>query len=43
VPPPPVTATEQYAEERAEILREEEKGEIIHKGEDRPYPPTRYE
>jgi hypothetical protein len=43
VPPQPVTATEQYAEERAEILREEGKGEILHKGDDRPYPPTRYE
>jgi len=43
VPPLPVTATEQYAQERAEILREEGKGEILHKGEDRPYPPTRYE
>jgi len=45
VPPttPPVTATEQYAEERAEILREEDKDELLHKGERRPYPPTRYE
>jgi hypothetical protein len=43
LPPPPITATEQYQEERAEILREEEKGELLHKGERRPYPPTRYE
>jgi len=43
LPPPPITETEPYAEERAEVIREEGKDEFIHKGEDRPFPPTRYE
>jgi hypothetical protein len=43
VPPPPVTATESYAQQRAEIRREEEKGEIVQRGDQRPYPPSRYE
>jgi hypothetical protein len=51
VPPatdtPPVTddirQTDVYREERAEIDREEEKGELYPIDEEHPFPPTRYE
>jgi hypothetical protein len=38
-----ITQTDQYQEERAEIIREAEDGELrsVHKGH--PFPPTRYE
>jgi hypothetical protein len=44
-PPQPqdITQTEQYQEERAEIRREEDKDELLIRGERDPYPPTRYE
>jgi hypothetical protein len=35
--------TEQYQEERAEIRREEEKGELLTEGEREEFPPTRYD
>lgn len=35
--------TEQYQEERAEIRREEEKGELLVEGQEAPFPPTRYD
>ena len=51
VPPatdtPPLTddvrQTEQYQEERAEIRRQEDKGEIYPIDEQHPFPPTRYD
>jgi hypothetical protein len=51
VPPatdtPPLTddvrQTEQYQEERAEIRRQEDKGEIYPITEEHPFPPTRYD
>ena len=51
VPPatdsPPLTQdvrqTEQYQEERAEFIREYEKGELHPIDEDNPFPPTRYD
>ena len=51
VPPatdtPPLTQdvrqTEQYQEERAEFIREDEKGELRPVDEDHPFPPTRYD
>ena len=51
VPPatdtPPLTQdvrqTEQYQEERAEFIREYEKGELHPIDEDHPFPPTRYD
>ena len=51
VPPatdtPPLTddvrQTEVYQEERAEVRREEDKDELLVKGERDPFPPTRYE
>ena len=51
VPPatdtPPLTddirQTDVYKEERAEIEREEEKGELYPIDEEHPFPPTRYE
>ena len=51
VPPatdtPPLTddvrQTEVYQEERAEVRREEEKGELYAIDEDHPFPPTRYD
>jgi hypothetical protein len=51
VPPatdtPPLTddirQTEVYQEERAEIRREDEKGELYPIDEDHPFPPTRYD
>ncbi|MGH3218893.1 MAG: hypothetical protein ACRDPY_09330 [Streptosporangiaceae bacterium] len=51
VPPatdtPPLTddirQTEAYKEERAEVVREEEKGELYPIDEEHPFPPTRYE
>ena len=44
-PPPPedITQTEQWQEERAEVRREEDKGELGHINEHHPFPPTRYE
>jgi hypothetical protein len=44
-PPQPedVRQTEQYQDERAEFRREYEKGEIRVKGDEDPFPPTRYE
>ena len=38
-----VRQTEQYQEERAEIRREEEKGELYPIDEEHPFPPTRYD
>jgi hypothetical protein len=38
-----VTQTEQYKEERAEFIREYEKGELHPIDEDHPFPPTRYD
>ena len=38
-----VTQTEEYQEERAEFLREEDKGELYPIDEEHPFPPTRYE
>ena len=35
--------TEEYAEERAEIKREEDKDELLIEGERQQFPPTRYE
>lgn len=51
VPPatdtPPLTddvrQTEQYQEERAEFIREYDKGELHPIDEDHPFPPTRYD
>jgi hypothetical protein len=43
-PPQPfdITETEEYQEERAEIRREEDKGELEVEGQRDPFPPTRY-
>jgi hypothetical protein len=43
--PPPwdITQTEEYQEERAEIRREADKGELQVEGERDPYPPTHYD
>ena len=38
-----VRDTEQYQEERAEVRREEDKGELPVEGERRQFPPTRYD
>jgi hypothetical protein len=38
-----VTQTEAYQEERAELTREAEDGELITIDEQHPFPPTRYE
>jgi hypothetical protein len=38
-----ITQTDVYKEERAEIKREEEKGELYPIDEEHPFPPTRYE
>jgi hypothetical protein len=38
-----ITQTELYKEERAEIEREYEKGELYPIDEEHPFPPTRYE
>jgi hypothetical protein len=38
-----VTQTEQYQEERAEFVREYDKGELHPIDEDHPFPPTRYD
>lgn len=45
VPSPPVDVrqTEQYQEERAEIRREAEKGELPELSAEHPFPPTRYD
>lgn len=44
-PPPPadVTETDQYQEERAEVRREEDEGELPPGGKRGPFPPTRYD
>ncbi len=41
--PEDITQTEEWQEERAELLREADKGEIRPVDERHPYPPTRYE
>ncbi len=41
--PEDITQTEQWQEERAELLREADKGEIRPVDEQHPFPPTRYE
>ena len=38
-----VRDTEQYQEERAEIRRQEEKGELLTEGEREEFPPTQYD
>jgi len=50
VPPatdtPPVqdlSLDEAYQEERAELIREDDKGELGHINKNHPFPPTRYE
>ncbi len=44
-PPQPedITQTEEWQKERAELLREADKGEIRPVDERHPFPPTRYE
>ena len=44
-PPQPedITQTEEWQEERAELRREDDKGEIRPVDERHPFPPTRYE
>ena len=44
-PPQPVdiTQTEEWQEERAEVRRQEDLGELRPVDEDHPFPPTRYE
>jgi hypothetical protein len=41
--PEDVTQTEQYQEERAEFVKEYDKGELYRIDEEHPFPPTRYE
>ncbi len=41
--PEDITQTEEWQEERAELLREADKGEIRPVDEQHPFPPTRYE
>ena len=41
--PDDITQTDVWQEERAEIRREEDKDELLVKGERDPFPPTRYE
>ena len=43
LPPGDITQTEEWQEERAELLREADKGEIRPVDERHPFPPTRYE
>ncbi len=43
VPPEDLTRTEQYQEERAEIIREVDKGELWSIDEQHPFPPSHYE
>ena len=43
LPPEDITHTEEWQEERAELLREADKGEIRPVDERHPFPPTRYE
>ncbi len=43
LPPEDIPPTEEWQEERAELLREADKGEIRPVGERHPFPPTRYE
>ena len=38
-----VTQSEEYQEERAEFIREYDKGELYPIDEEHPFPPTRYE
>ena len=42
-PTPDITQTEDFQEERAEIRREEDEGELRPITERHPYPPTRYD
>jgi hypothetical protein len=44
-PPQPedITLNEDWQEERAELIREDDKGELGHINEHHPFPPTRYE
>src|SRR5580700_10779602 len=44
-PPQPedITLNEDWQEERAEFIREDDKGELGHINEHHPFPPTRYE
>ena len=43
LPPEDITQTEQWQEERAELLRQADRGEIRPVDESHPFPPTRYE
>jgi hypothetical protein len=42
-PTPDVTETEEYVEERAEIRRELDEGELRVRGEQDPFPPAHYD
>ena len=42
-PPEDITQNEDWQEERAEVRREEELGELRPVDKDHPFPPTRYE
>jgi len=44
-PPQPedITLNEDWQEEQAEFIREDDKGELGHINEHHPFPPTRYE
>jgi len=42
-PEPDIRQSEVYQEARAEIRREESRGELVIEGERDPYPPTRYD
>jgi hypothetical protein len=41
--PEDITLNEDWQEERAEFIREDDKGELGHINEHHPFPPTRYE
>ena len=43
LPPEDITHTEEWQEERAELLRQADQGEIRPVDESHPFPPTRYE
>ena len=43
LPPEDITQTEEWQEERAELLRQADQGEIRPVDESHPFPPTRYE
>ncbi|MGI9007329.1 MAG: hypothetical protein ACR2FU_14235 [Streptosporangiaceae bacterium] len=42
-PPPDITQSEVYQEERAELRRQAAKGELITDGDTDDFPPTRYD